>query len=144
MNAHIILYSVESVSPRLCIGRRFFAPIFQGNDGFDSESEKKMKTVKGKFAEAMIFTDNVEDYALAQVRMICDNEAADGSVIRVMPDVHPGKIGPVGLTMTVKDSVLPGLVGIDIGCGVSAMKLKTKRVEYETDEGSVGCAGSGW
>ncbi|MCC8082117.1 MAG: RtcB family protein [Lachnospiraceae bacterium] len=90
-----------------------------------------MKTVKGKFAEAMIFTDNVEDYALAQVRMICDNEAAAGSTIRVMPDVHPGKVGPIGLTMSITDAVLPSLIGVDIGCGVSVMKLKTKRVEYQ-------------
>ncbi|MCD7820164.1 MAG: RtcB family protein [Lachnospiraceae bacterium] len=90
-----------------------------------------MKTVKGKFAEAMIFTDNVEDYALAQVQMICDNEAAAGSTIRVMPDAHPGKVGPIGLTMSITDAVLLSLVGVDIGCGVSVMKLKTKRVEYQ-------------
>ncbi len=33
-----------------------------------------MKTVKGIYADARIFTDDVEDYALAQVKMICDNE----------------------------------------------------------------------
>ena len=40
-----------------------------------------MKTVKGIYAEAKIFTDDVEDYALAQVKMICDNEIAEGSTI---------------------------------------------------------------
>ncbi len=95
------------------------------------ESETIMKTVNGKYASAIVFTDNVEDYALAQIQMICDNVAADGSIIRVMPDVHPGKIGPIGLTMSVADAVLPGLVGIDIGCGVSVMKLKAKRLEYQ-------------
>lgn len=39
---------------------------------------------------------------------VCDNPMAKGSKIRVMPDVHPGKIGPIGLTMTVTDTVLPG------------------------------------
>jgi len=90
-----------------------------------------MKTVNGKYASAIVFTDNVEDYALAQVQMICDNEAAAGSTIRVMPDVHPGKVGPIGLTMSITDAVLLSLVGVDIGCGVSVMKLKTKRVEYQ-------------
>lgn len=55
-----------------------------------------MQEIKGAYASAKIFTDNVEEYALAQVKMICDNEAAAGSVVRVMPDVHPGKIGPIG------------------------------------------------
>ena len=48
-----------------------------------------MKTVKGIYAEAKIFTDDVEDYALAQVKMICDNETAAGSTICMMPDIHP-------------------------------------------------------
>ena len=33
-----------------------------------------MKTVKGIYAEAKIFTDDVEQYAEAQVKMICDNQ----------------------------------------------------------------------
>jgi len=90
-----------------------------------------MRIVDGTYATAKIFTDNVEDYALAQIQMICNNETASQSVIRVMPDVHPGKIGPIGLTMRVTDAILPGLVGIDIGCGVSVMKLKTKRIEFQ-------------
>lgn len=90
-----------------------------------------MKKVNGKYASAKVFTDNVEDYALAQIQMICDNATADGSIIRVMPDVHPGKVGPIGLTMSMADAVLPSLVGIDIGCGVTVMKLKAKRLEYQ-------------
>ena len=57
-----------------------------------------MKTVKGIYAEAKIFTDDVEDYAQAQVKMICDNETADGSMICMMPDIHPGKVAPIGLS----------------------------------------------
>lgn len=66
-----------------------------------------MKTVKGIYAEAKIFTDDVEAYAEAQVKMICDNEVAVGSSICMMPDIHPGKIAPIGLSMTVMDKVIP-------------------------------------
>ena len=90
-----------------------------------------MKTVEGIFAFAKIFNDHVEDYALAQMQMICDHCAAKGSKIRVMPDVHPGKAGPVGLTMTVGEKILPNLVGIDIGCGITLAKLKQKKVEFQ-------------
>lgn len=62
-----------------------------------------MRTVDGIYASAKIFSNTAEDYAVAQIRMICDNEASRGSQIRVMPDVHPGKVGPIGLTMTVGD-----------------------------------------
>jgi len=63
--------------------------------------------------------------------MICDNKASEGSKICVMPDVHPGKIGPIGLTMTVKDKIMPGLVGIDMGCGVSCVKVQPKKIEFQ-------------
>lgn len=76
-----------------------------------------MNTVKGIYAEAKIMTDDVEAYAKAQVKMICDNEAARGSRIRLMPDIHPGKVGPIGLSMTVTDRVIPQLLGVDIGAG---------------------------
>ena len=38
-----------------------------------------MKIVKGIYTEAKIFTDDIEPYAEAQVKMICDNEVANGS-----------------------------------------------------------------
>ncbi len=90
-----------------------------------------MKTVKGIYAEAKIFTDDVEDYAQAQVKMICDNEIADGSTICMMPDIHPGKIGPIGLSMTVTDKVIPQLLGVDIGCGITCVKLNKNNVEFQ-------------
>lgn len=82
-----------------------------------------MKTVKGIYAEAKIFTDDVEEYAEAQVRMICDNEVAEGSTICKMLDIHPGKIAPIGLSMTVMDKIIPQLLGVDIGCGITCVKL---------------------
>lgn len=90
-----------------------------------------MKTVEGIFASAKIYNDHIENYALAQIQMICDHHAAKGSTIRIMPDVHPGKAGPVGLTMTVGEKILPNLVGIDIGCGITLAKLKQKKVEFQ-------------
>ncbi len=75
--------------------------------------------------------DAVEDYALSQIQMIADNEAAKGSNIRVMPDVHPGKVGPIGLTMTVKDMVILALIGIDIGCGMSLARIGKVRKDFQ-------------
>ena len=88
-----------------------------------------MKIIKGKYAEAKIFTEDVEQHALAQLQSICDNPVAEGSKIRVMPDVHPGMVGTIGLTMTVGERIVPNLLGIDIGCGVSCVCIKEKRLE---------------
>nr|WP_305139358.1 RtcB family protein [uncultured Acetatifactor sp.] len=90
-----------------------------------------MKTVKGIYAEAKIFTDDVEQYAEAQVKMICDNQVAEGSRIRLMPDIHPGKVGPIGLAMTVTDKIMPQLLGVDIGCGMTCVKLNRNAVEFQ-------------
>ena len=90
-----------------------------------------METVKGKYADAVIFTEDLEDYAKAQIQMICDNEVAKNSKIRIMPDVHPGKVGPIGLTMAVGKRIIPNLLGIDIGCGMSLVRVKEKRMEFQ-------------
>lgn len=90
-----------------------------------------MQKIKGTYASAVVYSDTAEDYALAQVKMICDQEAAEGSQICLMPDIHPGKVGPIGLSMTIKDKVLPALLGADIGCGVSYFKIKPTKIEFQ-------------
>lgn len=90
-----------------------------------------MKEIHGTYTSAKIFTDSIDHYALAQVQMICDHACAGESRIRIMPDVHPGKTGPIGLTMTFQDRMLPALLGIDIGCGMTCAVLGTKKIEYQ-------------
>ena len=95
-----------------------------------------MITIYGKYANAIVYTvENelyaLEDYARKQLQMICNHPSSEGSVIRVMPDVHPGKVGTIGLTMTVGDLILPSLVGVDIGCGMTIAKVKTKGLHFE-------------
>ena len=96
-----------------------------------------MKEIKiqGTYSEAIVYaTDNdataLDEYAEAQLKLLADNEASRGSKIRVMPDVHPGKVCTIGLTMTLGDRILPEVVGIDIGCGLTVAKLKKFRPEY--------------
>lgn len=95
-----------------------------------------MITIYGKYTNAIVYSVENEEYALEeyarkQLQRICDHPSAEGSVIRVMPDVHPGKVGTIGLTMTIGDSILPSLVGVDIGCGMTIAKVKTKGVECQ-------------
>ena len=64
-------------------------------------------------------------------RMLCDNEAFSGSQVRIMPDVHPGKVGTIGFTATLTDKLLPSVVGIDIGCGALLARIKQKKCEFQ-------------
>ncbi|MCM1181038.1 MAG: RtcB family protein [Clostridium sp.] len=95
-----------------------------------------MKEINGIYASAKIFTTSntdtaIDNYAIAQLQMLCDNESLSGSRIRVMPDVHPGKVGTIGLTMTIGDKIMPNLTGIDIGCGISLAGIRGKVKEFQ-------------
>ncbi len=90
-----------------------------------------MKEIIGNYANAKIFTDDVEAYAEAQIKMICDDPVSSGSKIRIMPDVHPGQVGTIGLTMTIGERILPNLLGVDIGCGVTCARVKGKQIELQ-------------
>lgn len=83
-----------------------------------------MKEVIGKYNTAKIFTDVVDDASIAQVKELCDQEFCTGSRIRLMPDIHAGAGCTVGTTMTIKDKVVPNLVGVDIGCGMETVTIK--------------------
>lgn len=90
-----------------------------------------MLEVKGKYNEAKIFTDIVDDASLAQVSLLLNQEFCAGSRIRLMPDIHAGAGCTIGTTMTVKDKIVPNLVGVDIGCGMEVVKVKERRLELQ-------------
>ena len=43
-----------------------------------------------------------------------------------MPDSHHGYGMPIGGVMATKDVVIPNAVGVDIGCGMCAMKTNIR------------------
>lgn len=90
-----------------------------------------MQTIIGNCTTAKIFTDNVELSALNQITALTNNPVFKGSDIRIMPDVHAGKAGPIGFTSTFNDIIMPNIVGVDIGCGMTMYILdKVKNVDF--------------
>lgn len=89
------------------------------------------KIIEGKFNFAKIYTDVVEPSAVEQVRAMCGNPIFASSRIRIMPDVHTGKSCTIGTTMTIKDKVIPNMVGVDIGCGMEVVQLEEKHIDLE-------------
>ena len=85
--------------------------------------------IKGKAATAIAYAKVIEDEAVEQIRRMCDYEFAEGAKIRIMPDVHWGKGCTIGTTMTVRDKVVPNLVGVDIGCGMYTVNLGKKELD---------------
>ena len=82
-----------------------------------------MFELTGRYNTAKIFTNaSVEDSTISQILSILNEESIQGSRIRIMPDCHAGAGCVVGTTMTIQDSVIPNLVGVDIGCGMLAVR----------------------
>ena len=53
--------------------------------------------------------------------------------VAVMPDVHVGIGATVGSVVPTKGAVIPAAVGVDIGCGMAAVRLNGARAETLPD-----------
>ncbi|MGV9567007.1 RtcB family protein [Streptomyces sp. NPDC003480] len=78
--------------------------------------------VPGAKVPIRMWTDpaTVEDAAMQQLRNVATLPWIEG--LAVMPDVHFGKGATVGSVIAMRDAVCPAAVGVDIGCGMSAVK----------------------
>ncbi|MFI0446197.1 RtcB family protein [Actinomadura sp. 6N118] len=80
------------------------------------------QTLKGGRVPIRLWTDpaTVEDQALDQLKNVSGLPWIEG--LAVMPDVHYGKGATVGSVIAMRDAVSPAAVGVDIGCGMTAVK----------------------
>jgi tRNA-splicing ligase RtcB len=79
-------------------------------------------TIDGEHSTAEIKTTNVDETTIEQVTALTDHEAFRNP-IRVMPDGHAGAGAVVGFTMPLGERICPNTVGVDIGCGMTALDL---------------------
>lgn len=63
---------------------------------------------------------SVEDSAMRQLHNVANLPWVEG--VAVMPDVHYGKGATVGSVIAMRDAVSPAAVGVDIGCGMTAVR----------------------
>ncbi len=85
-----------------------------------------IKTIitKGK-VPVKIYTDEVEAEAYQQLLNMAQLPFIH-SHIAVMPDVHAGKGATVGAVIPTRSAIIPAAVGVDIGCGMNALRLSIK------------------
>lgn len=88
-----------------------------------------MKTIDGY--DVKIFTDNIEDGALEQIKTLISIDVFSDKKIRIMPDVHAGAGCVIGFTGNLGEKVIPNIVGVDIGCGMRILNLgKLVGIDY--------------
>lgn len=90
-----------------------------------------MIEVTGKYNAAVCYSAELDKTAAGQIKAVCDDEIFKESKIRIMPDVHAGLGCTIGTTMTISDKVVPGMVGVDIGCGMETVQLEETDIDFE-------------
>lgn len=98
-----------------------------------------MIIIEGKYNTAKVFVDEIEEGARLQIKTMLDQPFVENSKIRVMPDVHAGAGSTIGTTMTIRDKVVPNLVGVDIGCGMLTSKIKVRKIDFSTLDTVIRC-----
>lgn len=79
-----------------------------------------------------IWTDYVEENAMQQIENLTTLPFLFHH-LAIMPDVHAGMGMPIGGVLACKDAVIPNAVGVDIGCGMCAVKTNWKVADIPTD-----------
>jgi tRNA-splicing ligase RtcB len=82
-----------------------------------------MQRIRGDKVDVLAWADpaQIESVALDQLRNIARLPWVFHHVA-AMPDVHYGKGATVGSVIAMKDALSPAAVGVDIGCGVAAVR----------------------
>lgn len=69
-----------------------------------------------------LYTDDIEPEALQQLVNVSKLPIVHGHVA-AMPDVHLGIGATVGSVIPTRRAIIPAAVGVDIGCGMNAVRL---------------------
>ena len=90
-------------------------------------------TLPGAEADTLMWAhpDDIDDLAIEQLRTISRLPWVHG--LRVMPDVHLGKGATVGSVVAMRDAVSPSAVGVDIGCGMTAVRTDLTAADLPDD-----------
>lgn len=90
-----------------------------------------MKVISTEKLPIKMWLEEIEDGALEQAKNLSNLPFAFRH-IAIMPDSHQGYGMPIGGVLATKDVVIPNAVGVDIGCGMCAVKTSLKDLDTET------------
>ena len=81
----------------------------------------KLQFNKGR-VKVLVWTDAIEPQAIQQLLNVAQLPIVHGHVA-AMPDVHSGIGATVGSVIPTRQAIIPAAVGVDIGCGMNAVRL---------------------
>lgn len=89
-----------------------------------------MKVIATERLPIKMWLEDIENDALEQARNLANLPFAFRH-IAIMPDSHTGYGMPIGGVMAAKNAIIPNAVGVDIGCGMCAVKTSLRGLERE-------------
>ena len=88
--------------------------------------------------DANVFTDDIEQSAVEQIKQLLAVDVFGGCKIRIMPDVHAGAGCVIGFTGDLGERVIPNIVGVDIGCGIYVRPFVCRKdIDWHTLNGFI-------
>lgn len=90
-----------------------------------------MKVINSEKIPIKLWDQNVDAVTLAQTKNLANLPNAF-KWIALMPDAHPGYGMPIGGVLAAEGIIIPHAVGVDIGCGMIAVKTSIKEINSET------------
>jgi len=87
-----------------------------------------MKVITSEKIPIKLWLNDIEDNALNQAKNLANFPFAFKH-IAIMPDSHTGYGMPIGGVLATKDVIIPNAVGVDIGCGICAIKTNLKEID---------------
>src|SRR5438477_13188242 len=93
-----------------------------------------MQRIQGRKVDILAWTQpsEIEGVALDQLKNISSLPWVFHHVA-AMPDVHFGKGATVGSVIAMKDAVAPAAVGVDVGCGMAALRTSLSASDLPDD-----------
>jgi tRNA-splicing ligase RtcB len=73
-----------------------------------------------------VWTRDIEDAALTQAKNLARLPFIHKNGVALMPDVHAGIGSTVGSVIATERAVIPAAVGVDIGCGMNAVRTSLR------------------
>ena len=89
-----------------------------------------MRVFTGNNVPIKMWLDDIDDTAMGQAIDLASLPFAFKH-IAIMPDAHAGLGMPIGGVLATKGVVVPNAVGVDIGCGMCAVKTWKSREFHE-------------
>jgi len=86
------------------------------------------KMIESEKLPIKLWLDDIEEGALAQAKNLANLPFAFKH-IALMPDAHEGFGMPIGGVLATKDVIIPNAVGVDIGCGMCAVRTSLTEIK---------------